>query len=94
MRRGGLCREGEWRKKDSLPKQSKKSYKKDLDFWDSQKETTSQTDLYLVILSSKTYETVLMMGHNIHFKGVIWEIVPKLSFYPFLFGALEYAAGT
>ena len=22
---------------------------------------------------------VLIMGHNIHFKGVLWKIIPKLS---------------
>ena len=26
----------------------------------------------------RTSETVLMMGHNIRFKEVIWEIIPKL----------------
>ena len=31
-----------------------------------------------------------MMGHNICFKGVIWKIIPKLSFLPFLSGALTY----
>ena len=31
---------------------------------------------------------VLMMGHNIHFKGVLWKLIPKLSFYPSLYGAL------
>ena len=25
-----------------------------------------------------------MMGHNIHFKGVIWKIIPKLSLLPLL----------
>ena len=25
-----------------------------------------------------------MMGHNIHFKGVIWKIIPKLSLLPHL----------
>ena len=34
-------------------------------------------------------ETVLMMGHNIHFDGVIWKIIPKLSLLPLLFGALK-----
>ena len=29
-------------------------------------------------------ETVLMMGHNIRFKGVIWKIIPKLSLLLFL----------
>ena len=31
-----------------------------------------------------------MMGHNISFKGVIWNIIPKLSLYPFLSGALLF----
>ena len=30
-----------------------------------------------------------MMCHNIHFKGVIWKIIPKLSLYPSLSGALS-----
>ena len=30
---------------------------------------------------------VLMMGPNINFKGVIWQIIPKLFLYPFY---LEY----
>ena len=25
-----------------------------------------------------------MMGHNIHFKGVIWKIIPKLFLLPLL----------
>ena len=29
-------------------------------------------------------ETVLMMGHNIHFNGEIWIIIPKLSRLPLL----------
>ena len=29
-------------------------------------------------------ETVLMMGHNIRFKGVICKIIPKLSLLPLL----------
>ena len=29
-----------------------------------------------------------MLGLNIHFKGVLWEIIPKLFLYPFLSGAL------
>ena len=29
-------------------------------------------------------ETVLMMGRNISFKGVIWKIIPKLSLLPLL----------
>ena len=29
-------------------------------------------------------ETVLMTGHNICFKGVIWKIIPKLSLLPLL----------
>ena len=29
-------------------------------------------------------ETVQMMGHNIHFKGVIWKIISKVSFFPLL----------
>ena len=49
--------------------------------------------------STKTYvvtphlnhldETVLMMGHNIRFKGVIWKIICKYSFDPFLSGTLN-----
>ena len=30
-----------------------------------------------------------MRGHNIGFKGVIWKIIPKLSFLPLLSGALK-----
>ena len=29
-----------------------------------------------------------MMGHNIHFKGIIWKINQNYPFYPFLYGAL------
>ena len=29
-------------------------------------------------------ETVLMMGHYIHFKGVPWKIIPELSLLPLL----------
>ena len=29
-------------------------------------------------------ETVLMMGRNIHFKGIIWKIIVKLSLLPLL----------
>ena len=34
-------------------------------------------------------ETVLMKGHNIHFKGVIWKLSLNYPFYPFLSGALS-----
>ena len=37
---------------------------------------------------NRRVETVLMMGHNIGFKGVIRKIIPKLSLYPFSSGAL------
>ena len=33
--------------------------------------------IFLLFLNEN--KTVLMMGHNIHFKGVIWKIIPKLS---------------
>ena len=33
-------------------------------------------------------ETVLMIGHNVCFKEIIWNIISKLSLYPFLSGAL------
>ena len=29
-------------------------------------------------------ETVLMRGQNVHFKGVLWKIIPKLSLLPLL----------
>ena len=29
-----------------------------------------------------------MMGHNIPFKEVVWKIIPKYPFYPFIFVAL------
>ena len=29
-------------------------------------------------------EPILMMGHNIRFKGVIWKIIPILSLLPLL----------
>ena len=35
-----------------------------------------------------------MMSHNISFKGVLWEIAPKLSLLPFLSGALISCAQT
>ena len=38
---------------------------------------------------NRLYETVLMMGNNICFKEVMWKIIPKYPFYPFLSGAPE-----
>ena len=34
------------------------------------------------------HKTLLIMGHNIPFKEVMWKFIPKLSLYPFLSGAL------
>ena len=38
--------------------------------------------------SNRLSEMVLLMGHNLCFKEVIWKIIPKLSLLPFLSGAL------
>ena len=34
-------------------------------------------------------ETVLMIGPNMCFKGIIWKIVPKLSLLPLIWSAAE-----
>ena len=45
----------------------------------------SQPKTYVVTPHlNRLSETVLMMGFNIRFKGVIWKIIPKLSLSPFL----------
>lgn len=38
--------------------------------------------LFLLRLIMFTLSFVLMMGHNVCFKGVIWEIIPKLFVQP------------
>ena len=40
--------------------------------------------------SNRRAETVLMMGHNIYFKGVIGKIIPKLSRLPLLIWSTAY----
>ena len=39
-------------------------------------------------------KTVLMMGHNICFKGVIWKIIPKLSLLPLLIWTTGNSCGS
>ena len=47
------------------------------------------TKTYVVIPHLNRFnEMVLLMGHNLCFKEVIWRIIPKLSLLPFLSGAL------
>ena len=46
-----------------------------------------QDDIVFLFLNKnilRLNEMVLMMGYNIHFKGVIWKIIPKLSLLPLL----------
>ena len=40
--------------------------------------------ILLPLIKNRLGETVLMMGHKMSFKGVIWKIDPKLSLLPLL----------